>query len=260
MKLAIVSDLHSDFGHDNRIVWPEADVLVIAGDTGNNIGAVDKFLKKSKAADFYPRVLMVDGNHEHYCNSNQRRTVDEALDKLRNLLPSNVELLTSDGDYLEVGPYTFLGCNGWYTGDFIDDFHNNETFWKSSMNDHRCIFSGITQPSPFEMAKRDSCYLEGMLQVCLEEGRNIVVVTHTSPSRHMCRNKWEDAAWQRANGFYFNSFNEKLLEKYGNFITLWVHGHIHDRKEKVIDGVHVVANPRGYPGELPSWEPLVLEI
>src|SRR5438309_10459367 len=106
MKLDVVSDLHVDiwfgttqlhnpdkrmwegeqeksrFLHvDWRYVQNEgSDVLVIAGDTANNVDTT--FDVVGAAAADYSYVLVVDGNHEHY---NGDGTVDENMERFRGL-------------------------------------------------------------------------------------------------------------------------------------------------------------------------------
>lgn len=253
MRLTIASDLHADFGHDNNIQWPEADVLILAGDTANNIGTLTKVMKRAAKSHAGP-IVVVDGNHEHYSNRGQDRTLAETRAKIKAQLPENAVFLDIGAPYFVHDGVAFIGCNAWYGS---EEFH--EDFWKGYMNDYRNAFS-CDVVHPAELALASSKHIDAQIEDALSKELKVVVVTHTAPSMHCCQQKPWDLSWQKANEFYYNSFNEKLLSKYGSKIALWVHGHVHNRKELTLDEVRIVANPRGYPHELPKWEPLVVEV
>jgi hypothetical protein len=261
MKISIASDLHADFPQP-KYNWPTNDpgVLIVAGDTGNSLGTTIKVLRK--VASGYHHVVVIDGNHEHYHNVSKNRTVDEAVDSMVEQMPDNVTFLRAGHPPYRCGEYVFIGCNGWYTGDAVGVWAENEALWKSYMNDYRNTFAIAKQIDlPIDLALRDSCHLDKQIGAALVDGLKPVVVTHTCPSRLVPIQKPWDPQWQIANGWYFSSFNDKLLTKYGAEIVLWAHGHVHNRKEMMIDDVRIIANPRGYPGEVAGrWEPLVVEV
>lgn len=53
---------------------------------------------------------------------------------------------------------------------------------------------------------------------------------------------------------------EELLKEFSDQIHIWCHGHSHAFADKIVHGVRVVCNPRGYPGENINWEPFNFEI
>jgi predicted phosphodiesterase len=52
----------------------------------------------------------------------------------------------------------------------------------------------------------------------------------------------------------------ELIKRYKENILVWCHGHTHEAADKIVEGVRVVCNPRGYPGENKNWAPLTVEV
>lgn len=260
MKIAISSDLHVDHNQP-PIIWPDADVLVIAGDTANTIGDVLKLARK--VSKRFQHVVMVDGNHEGYSNAPQGRTVEQTIEAIRSQLPENVHILGHHEPRIDIDGVHFVGCNGWYSFDAMGDPIENRYNWRHVMNDNKWIgFDKIEQMMPWDRAVADARLMKDTLDAIHAEGKDqpIVCVTHTAPHRDMITWK-QDLNWDTANSFYMNSHMQKVLEsEAGQRVTYWVHGHTHMRREKLLGRVYCVCNPRGYPRENPTWEPVVLPI
>lgn len=259
MKICFVSDLHQDIGHQPLIKWPEADVLVVAGDTANSLGEVVKFFQKLQRKSPYPHVLTVDGNHEHYSNAPTERTVEETRSRLVELLPPSVTFLPAH-DSVKIGDLHFVGRNGWYSFDYAGDPIANRAIWREEMNDCKWIgFDKLLQPPPWELAEQDAMIVTAEIAsiIAREPDAKIIVITHTAPHRDLINS---DPRFLRTNAFYVNTWMQRVLEDFGSNIVLWQYGHTHFRTEKMINGVYCIANPRGYPSENPSWEPIVIDL
>ena len=259
MKICFVSDLHVDFPNQPLIKWPDADVLVVAGDTANSLGAVYNFFKKNSKRWSYPHVLMVDGNHSHYSNAGRGRTVQQTLDKLTAELPDYVTFLPARGA-VRVGDLYFVGRNGWYSFDLHGTLEKNQEIWRDCMNDDRWIgFSAVPQAQPWELAAHHARQVDSAVQRAVEQDpqARFVVVTHTAPDGRLVSQRPEDEA---TNPFYVNLHMRQVVERWAPRIAAWAHGHTHHRYMRQLDGVEFVCNPRGYPGENPRWEPVVLDV
>lgn len=263
MKICVTSDLHVNHPQP-PINWPEADVLVIAGDTSNTIG--DDLKLARRVSKIYNHVVITDGNHTHYANEPQKRTVEDTLLSLRKQLPENVHLLGHGNPRVDIDGVHFVGCNGWYSFDMLGDPIENRLLWKSFMNDNRWIgFDKIEQMQPWDRASHDAELMRATLQEIADEeigqiAKPIVAITHTAPHRDMVL--WtDDPRWNRSNSFYVNSHMQTVLESdVGQRVTYWANGHTHHGSERTIGKVVCVCNPRGYPSENPGWKPLVLPI
>ena len=81
-------------------------------------------------------------------------------------------------------------------------------------------------------------------QVFSRNGGKLVIVTHHAPSARSIPPTFEE-----------NAFNPSFASDMTRFIIesnakLWVHGHIHAHSDYTIGNTRILANPRGYPGEL----------
>lgn len=257
IRVVCASDLHVDFAQP-RIEWPDGDVLIIAGDVANTIGDAVKHI--GRAAKHYRYVVYVDGNHESYSNAPQERTIEQTIGRLIALLPSNVAVLGHHRPTVEIEGVHFVGCNGWYSADCVGDVEANKTAWADVMNDQKWIgFGAIEQRMPWDHALDDARLMRDVIG-SIDDGKPIVAITHTAPHRDMVLWTHHDLEWDASNAFYVNSHMSKIMEDYGNRITMWVHGHTHYRQDKMINGIYCLANPRGYPSQNPNWEPVVIEV
>lgn len=237
MKFSLISDMHVDFPQEKTPYDKLEKNVVVAGDTGNGLVGM-KFLNKMrrKGHDVYA----VDGNHEHYSNVSQGRTVEETIESFRK---ENPNLYEFDG-------IPVIGCNGWY-------FVSQGESWFGYMNDGPNIVGGYPdRAASIINGKANEDY--EFLKTRLAEVRDkCVVVTHTAPCTETLNPDFEGSF---SNQWYYNPLMYRLLERYKDKILVWCHGHTHAKNEAVVNDVRVVCNPRGYPRENPDWEPMTIEV
>ena len=73
-----------------------------------------------------------------------------------------------------------------------------------------------------------------------------IVITHCPPTKQAVAPRFADSL---LNGYFVND-REDLVEEIG--ADLWISGHVHDPYDCVVGGTYCVANPTGYPGEVPE--------
>ena len=82
------------------------------------------------------------------------------------------------------------------------------------------------------------------INVIIQDPGNYIVVGHHAPSSQSV------ADWYRAdtvmNGAFRSDLEEFIMDR--PQIRLWVHGHMHNASDYMIDETRVVCNPRGYIG------------
>lgn len=237
MKLTLVSDLHCDFPQP-KTPPIETELVIVAGDTSNGLHGLKMLNKwKRKGHD----VFAVDGNHEHYSNVVQGRSqADTERQFYAGLDAQPMHRMLGDSHYL-------IGCNGWYE---VED----ERHWYGYMNDSR--YSGIHASEMNRLAVRHADFVDHHLEL-MPLGRKALVVTHTAPCEASLDPQYLGSD---GNVYYYNPLMTKVLKRHKDNIALWVHGHTHASVDVVVEGVRIVTNPRGYPGENPDWKPLVLEV
>ena len=235
MKFSLISDMHVDFPQEKTPYEKLEQNVIVAGDTANGLEGL-KFLDKLSRKGF--NVLACPGNHEHYSNLSQNRTAEETEARFRERYPGS--------GHFDGVPVVLR--NGWY-------IVTEEDAWAGYMNDsRRCVLSKAQVNS---RAYNDYVSIYQTLQEWKDYQLKGVVVTHTAPCTETLDPKYEGSF---SNEWYHNPWMRTLLPEFSEQILVWCHGHTHARNEAVVDGVKVICNPRGYPGENPDWAPLTVEV
>jgi len=231
MKYSLVSDMHLDFPQPKTP--PLEEMVIIAGDCGNGLIGL-KWINNLKRKGH--KVFAVDGNHEHYANASQGRSWKQTTqDFYDGVEHHHIHDVSED--------LRIIGQNGWY---LVED----EDHWRAYMNDAKCGM--LTKEFVNAAAEAQAIFIEFGLKTA--KGK-VIVVTHTAPCYESLDPRYEGSS---GNPYYVNPLMTPLLAKYADKIHVWHHGHTHAAVDVVKDGVRIITNPRGYPGENPSWQPLVL--
>lgn len=232
-KFSLISDMHLDFAQP-RPPYSEFEEWVIdAGDSSNGLGASRFFDKLKKKGH---QVFAIDGNHTHYANPNSGRNIIETENRFFDLVGNEHFRHISE-------ELCIIGYNGWYQ---IPD----PSLWISYMNDLRCG----DETQIWDASER---HVSGLRNTLRSWPGKAIVVTHTAPCIETLNPAYDG---HFSNDWYWNPGMRQVLSDFSDKILVWCHGHTHAAADKIIDGVRVVANPRGYPGENPNWKPLTIEV
>lgn len=231
---SLISDMHLDHPQIKTPYDKLEDNVIVAGDTMNGLGGL-KFLDKLRNKGF--RVFAVDGNHEHYANVSQGRGISQTTERFQEDHPSRIDI---DGNL------SVLLINGWYV---VPD----PSAWMKYMNDGRYVEERNAHAVVNEFALSSAIWLRDQMS----EDRKFIVVTHTSPCIETLDPRFEDH-W--ANVFYYNPHMFDVMRDLKDKILVWNHGHTHQSQDRIVEGVRVVCNPRGYPRENPEWQPKTIII
>lgn len=250
MRFDLISDVHQDIGWGRRgLETGEADVLVLAGDVGND-GAVTA-ATVAALADDYREVVFVDGNHEFYSSHG---ALDATRELLADAFPPNVRYLDRNGPF-RLGDTAFVGANGWYhfRAPGGGSFRAQSEWWARSSNDARRVFPGRDPQRAIERWEESRGTLFRQLGAAAADPavEHVVVVTHSVPHPQGLDGRYEPVS----NGSYYNGlFAEAktvggLVEK----VRVWCFGHTHHpaffRDRALARDIWFVANPRGYGHE-----------
>jgi len=235
MKFSLISDMHVDFPQPKTPYEKLEKVVVVAGDTSNGLEGL-KFLQKMRNKGF--EVLACPGNHENYANISTGRDIMETEARFREEYPAEVE----------VEGVPFILKTGWYQ---VRDEHQ----WQGYMNDSRRMV--VSADKMNMLARRDTMLIRQTLKQWKDYQKKGVVVTHMSPCLETLNPRF---AGHYSNDWYWNPLLRELLVQYKDQILVWCHGHTHAAADVVVEGVRVVCNPRGYPGENENWEPWTIEV
>lgn len=239
MRLLILSDLHRELwlnsGPHIGTHLSDVDVVILAGD----IDSSEKAVKWAQVTFQNTLVIYVAGNHEFYghCIQDIEVKISTAASATSNVRFLNCgELILND--------YRFLGATLWTDYELFGPGMKEMamSMAKNVLADYRYI-KRSTRPTDF-ITPEDTIVLHQLHVQWLEErlsqpfdGKTIVV-THMGPSIKSITKTYINDPVSAG----FASDLEFLTKK----ADLWVHGHIHESVDYLIQGCRVVTNPCGY--------------
>jgi len=260
MKIALVSDVHLEFGDLDFDNDSGADVLILGGDicVASDMAQRDPYntmgeqYRSNRFHDFFqrccdrfPHVIFIVGNHEHY-HGDFAKTVPHFRDVL-GYLP-NLHILEKETFVLD--DITFIGGTLWTDMNKRD----NRTLHDISrmMNDFRCVDNsaktedGRGWPGRFTTtdAANDHDAMVAFIDqtIAANPAGKYVVVGHHSPSRLSTHPKYQSQFIM--NGGYSSELDDFIQDR--PQIKLWTHGHTHEDFDYMIAGCRILCNPRGY--------------
>ncbi|WP_417426706.1 metallophosphoesterase [Hoeflea sp.] len=254
MKLWIFSDLHIEVASlEKPFKIPDADVCVVAGDILDG-GILPSIQWLAAHVGVHMPVVFTAGNHEFYGSF-----MTESLDAT-SLIGNAGGVHFLENASVTIGDAIICGATLW------TDFELFGRHWrdlamrrvKVAMNDYSQInfrkqpYAGLRPIHTYRNHVKSRQFLEHTID--RHQEKKIVVVTHHAPSMKSVEEKYRDDIVTTA----FASDLEALIVAAEP--ALWVHGHVHHQVDYVLAKTRVVANPRGYPGEISfgAFDPALL--
>ena len=260
MKIALVSDVHLEFGDLDFDNDSGADVLILGGDicVATDMAQRDPYntmgeqYRSNRFHDFFercsdrfPHVIFIVGNHEHY-HGDFAKTIPHFKDVL-GYLP-NLHILEKETFVLD--DITFIGGTLWTEMNRRDTRTLHDI--SRMMNDFRCVDNsaktedGRGWPGRFTTtdAANDHDAMVAFIDqtVAANPAGRYVVVGHHSPSRLSTHPKYQGQFIM--NGGYSSELDDFIQDR--PQIKLWTHGHTHEDFDYMIAGCRILCNPRGY--------------
>ena len=260
MKIALVSDVHLEFGDLNFDNTDGADVLILGGDIcvasdmvqrdPQNIMGEDYRSNRfhaffERCSDRFPHVIFIVGNHEHYHGD-----FATTIPHFRNVLGYLPNLHILEKQTFVLDDVTFIGGTLWTDMNRRDTRTLHEI--SRMMNDFRCVSNSARLEDHRGWADRftttdaaddHAVMLEFIKQtVEADATKRYVVVGHHSPSRLSTHPRYQHQ--HIMNGGYSSELDDFILDH--PQIRLWTHGHTHEDFDYMIGGCRILCNPRGY--------------
>lgn len=259
MKIALVSDVHLEFGDWYPVNPEQADVLLLSGDImvasdlygTHRTDRFKDFLTNCKRE--YKDVIYIMGNHEHYHGdfAKSHKLLREVCDD------NSIDFL--DKETATIGDVTFIGGTLWT--DMNKEDRSTIRTIVSYMNDYRTIRNsnksvsfkdqeGKFHSRPAKFTPEDSIedhklFLEVIHKTILDNPTGkFVVVGHHAPSKQSTKPQYENDTL--VNGAYSSDLIEFILDH--PQIKVWTHGHTHHVFDYMIGSTRIACNPRGYVG------------
>jgi Icc-related predicted phosphoesterase len=234
MKIQLYSDLHIEFD-SFEAVCDKADVVVFAGDI--EVGV--KGIRWLDTLGMDKPIIYVLGNHEYYKN-----TYPELVSKARDeVVGKNIHLLENESITIE--GINFHGCTLWTDFKLFGDPRIAGYECQQVLTDFKKIrrSNGYSKLRALDVSlihQRSRDWLSDSLRK--SSGPN-VVVTHHAPSLRSAPEKYKKDIVTSA---YASNMEAFIAEHEPD---IWLHGHMHNSSDYMIDGCRVVCNPRGYKDE-----------
>lgn len=251
MKIAIHSDLHTEFGHgfpEGFLEEKNFDVLVLAGDF-SNVDVIEPYLREVRGMTD-KTILFVPGNHDFYA---KKQKFDSVLEHIKEMCLSN-NIYPLYRDTWEGLGVRFIGCTGWpnlrAVKGYVDEW--DKIVVEKSIADFNWI-KGWSVERMLEEADEDYEFLDLMLSV---PHPKTVVITHYPPSLLLWNPHYQI---NRLTSYFHNEYPEFFETE--NKPAAWIYGHTHYGVNREINGVQCYSNQLGYKGEIAGYNPnFIIEI
>lgn len=248
MKLHLLSDLHTEMAPFS-LPETEADAVVLAGDIGVGVNAVEGAIAASRRLG--KPIVYVPGNHEFYRQADTSGMHGLVREMKRISRGTNVHVL--DDDEVVLGDVRFLGCTLWTDFDLFGEGMRDVVMMAagSVIKDFKHIFDHGNKVTPSFLRERH-WKSRKWLERRLDEGagKKTIIITHHGPHPRSCPGHFRH---DPVSAGFFSDLQSLIL---GHGIDLWAHGHVHAGADYRIGETRIVCNPRGYPGEsVPGFRP-----
>ena len=251
MKIRYLSDIHLEHLEFPPSELPSIgeDLVVLAGDIHVGLWGVKWAMDAIKDRP----VVYVFGNHECY-----QYTFPSLIDQAKVFAAgSNVHVLEMDS--FDVCGVRVLGCSYWTDFAALGQERVGESLHLAQklMNDYRLIVipdeNNILRLLVPDDTRSYNQVCHRWLQSSISSSdRPVLVVTHHAPTLATRNPHFLDDT-EPSNSAFHNHHDHLIKAP----VVAWIHGHHHWTVEKMVNGIPVVSNQPGYPGEyVPnfSWE------
>lgn len=216
-------------------------VIVLVGDIA--IAKSTKYIDfLIKASAQFMDVVVVAGNHE-YWGSSIIRTPQRIRESIKTHNLTNVHYLENDS--VVIDGVAFVGGTGWTSNT------NSLTMFDTQlgMNDFKKIRHGtLRSPWSRKLTVEDTNtlhtefvdFIKTEVPKQQESGNRVIVVSHHAPTYQSIHPKF---ASSKLNNAYYTNLEWLMIDLQ---IKNWMHGHVHNLVDTMIDCCRVTCVPRGY--------------
>lgn len=237
MKIAVHSDLHTEYSLCELENLAAADVLILAGDIGDTSSLPHFFSRLRKQAPQLA-VLYILGNHDRW-----GMDWAQGIAKHRAIAQEyDIQLLENQA--LVIDEVLFCGTTLWTNFALAQEQEASIAWAAQNIPDFRYIYR---QGKPFtiqDMLHEHQQALQFLHSALTETStvRKKVVISHFVPARELVAEKYQRSSAEFIKSAYWTS---DLPEIY-RLADMWIYGHSHDNIELTIGQTRFVSNQRGY--------------
>jgi hypothetical protein len=272
VKLQIVSDVHLEFRETNfkRIIKPSAPILCLLCDI-SAMGNPDDYETYQQFMQYlspkFKYIIHVPGNHFYYTTGAKNISIQHSMKylelkvrKFTKTLP-NVIFMNNDTLRLTIDnkKYIFIGSALW-TGVRPQDRKKVG----GMMNDYSQIIMHNTKPR--NMTPEQKAVWKPIRRYNIEDMSRIHVASVRYIRRAMKQIKTDETAILLTHHKPVRDapLSDMISQAYETDLTKFIikppfkiaaHGHTHKRYDKMVNGVRIVSNPKGYISQKTKYDP-----
>lgn len=265
--MQIVSDLHLEF-YKNPLdikLKVNAPVLALLGDIcvcgTTDIGNLETFF------DFYNTkyelIIWVPGNHEFYSGKKQYISMDQIIERCKLLCKKYKNILFLNNKSLD---YDISGvkCRIVGTTLWTDMPKEKEKYALENLNDYNHIYTegqrhiglisvtGVIRLLPSYINAlhiKASRYITRQIK---DSPNPLIILTHHKPFLGG-EGDSKSLKFYEPTGYESDQIS-KLSSVDKAKIKFWIYGHTHRHFNSVVNGIQMISNPKGYPGQQTKFE------
>ncbi|UJF25044.1 metallophosphoesterase [Suttonella sp. R2A3] len=243
MKIAVHSDLHTEVS----LCWldrlQEADLLVLAGDIGDQDTLPIFFNLLRRAAPDLP-TLYVLGNHEYYGHD-----FHQAKETYRQLAADyDVRLL--DDEAVRFGDLLIAGTTLWSNFQLAGDTQASMDWAQKTLPDFKYIRYAKGVFTTDDLVAEHQRAVAFLADALAHDATHKLVVSHFLPSRCLVAEQHAKVPGGLVRSAYWTSELPELYE----LADTWIYGHSHSNIELTHGGCRFISNQRGYSKTLNGHE------
>lgn len=204
----VCSDIHlerDDISDISKIITPDAEILVLAGDIGNPMKSIyNNFL--NYYSKLFNIIFIITGNHEYYGNSmiETNKKIEEICDLYDNIHFLNNKTFKYEG-------ILFIGTTLWSL--IPEDYTVYNQL--SSMNDFKLI-------KEFTLEEYRKLFINNVKFIKNNLEENSIIITHHAPSMKCVA---EEYKYDKVNCCFASDLDELFMN---NKVIGWIYGHTHN--------------------------------
>jgi predicted phosphohydrolase len=204
----VCSDIHlerDDISDISKIITPNAEILVLAGDIGNPMKSIyNDFL--NYYSKLFNIIFIITGNHEYYGNSmiETNKKIEEICNLYDNIYFLNNKTFKYEG-------ILFIGTTLWSL--IPEDYTVYDQL--SSMNDFKLI-------KEFTLEEYRKLFINNVKFIKNNLEENSIIITHHAPSMKCIA---EEYKYDKVNCCFASDLDELFMN---NKVIGWIYGHTHN--------------------------------
>ncbi|SUO97080.1 metallophosphoesterase [Suttonella ornithocola] len=241
MKIAIHSDLHTEYSFCLLEALEQADLLLLAGDIGDNYSLPIFFKHLRSKAPSLP-IIYILGNHDRW-----GYTLLEGINFHREIA-NRYQIRLLDNEAVIFQDLLICGTTLW-TNFMLAGTPEASMEWAKRLPDFKDIFieenKRLTPEIMVDLFNDSVAFLKRTLNYQSNHIRKKLVVSHFLPARELISPKHSKTTSELVKSAYWTSDIPEIYQ----LADIWVYGHSHTNIITNVGNTQFISNQRGYSNQ-----------